>query len=63
MFSQASVGSLNNCNQGRNKRDQVCEVCKGKATVYAMGSGSGDWGGRYCDSHIPKGFGITDRFE
>jgi hypothetical protein len=43
--------------------EQVCEVCKGKATVYAMGPFAGDWGGRYCDSHIPKGFGITDRFE
>lgn len=41
----------------------VCEICQGKATVYAMGPYAGDWGGRYCDKHIPTGFNVTDRFE
>lgn len=40
---------------------KVCENCGGPATVYAMGPHAGDWGGRYCDSHIPAGFNITDR--
>lgn len=42
---------------------KTCENCKGKATVYAMGSYAGDWGGYYCSVHIPTGFNITDRFE
>jgi hypothetical protein len=40
---------------------EVCEECFGLATVYAMGRGSGDWGGYYCDTCIPTGFMITDR--
>jgi hypothetical protein len=39
----------------------VCENCGEKATVYAMDTCAGGWGGRYCDSHIPKGFFISDR--
>lgn len=39
---------------------KTCENCGSQATVYAMGRGSGDWGGYYCNSHIPKGFQITD---
>ena len=38
-----------------------CENCGGVATVYAMDTCAGGWGGRYCNSHIPKGFQITDR--
>jgi hypothetical protein len=40
-----------------------CENCGVVATVYAMGARSGDWGGYYCDAHIPTGFGVTDRFK
>lgn len=42
---------------------KTCENCKGKATVYAMGPRAGDWGGYYCNAHIPTGFNITDKFE
>ena len=42
---------------------KVCENCDAKATVYAMGPYAGDWGGRYCESHLPIGFQITDRFD
>lgn len=38
----------------------TCEYCGGTANVYAMGTGSGDWGGRYCNAHIPRGFMVTD---
>jgi hypothetical protein len=41
---------------------KVCESCKEPASVYAMGPYAGDWGGRYCNDHIPKGFHVTDRF-
>jgi hypothetical protein len=34
--------------------------CTAEATVYAMGPYSGDWGGWYCDPHIPTGF-IVER--
>lgn len=40
---------------------KVCEYCNGQAMVYAMGANAGDWGGYYCDSHLPTGFQITDR--
>lgn len=40
-----------------------CENCGGVATVYAMGRSAGDWGGRYCNAHIPQGFTITDIFK
>jgi hypothetical protein len=40
-----------------------CEKCGTVAAVYAMGKGSGDWGGRYCEDHIPTGFIITDRYD
>jgi hypothetical protein len=41
----------------------VCDTCQqALATVYAMGRGSGDWGGRFCDQHIPSGFIVTDRY-
>ena len=42
---------------------KVCDNCNAKATVYAMGPYAGDWGGRYCESHLPIGFQITDRFD
>ena len=41
---------------------KVCEYCKVPATVYAMDTCAGGWGGSYCDVHIPSGFNITDRF-
>ena len=41
---------------------KVCEYCKVPATVYAMDTCAGGWGGYYCDVHIPSGFDITDRF-
>jgi len=40
----------------------ACENCGEKATVYAMDTIADGWAGRYCDSHIPKGFYITDRY-
>lgn len=40
----------------------VCERCGDDATVYAMDTCADGWGGRYCDSHIPTGFIITDKF-
>lgn len=40
---------------------KVCEYCNGQAMVYAMGANAGDWGGYYCDNHLPTGFQITDR--
>ena len=40
---------------------KVCDNCNAKATVYAMGPYAGDWGGYYCESHIPTGFYTTDR--
>jgi hypothetical protein len=40
---------------------KVCEYCKEEATVYAMGASAGDWGGYYCETHIPTGFYRTDR--
>ena len=40
----------------------ACENCGEKPSVYAMGSSAGDWGGRYCDAHIPTGFRVTDRY-
>lgn len=39
-----------------------CEICQNQADVYAMGGGANDWGGRYCNAHIPKGFFVTDRY-
>ena len=45
-----------------NKVVFICEVCKDNADVYAMGGGANDWGGRYCNAHIPKGFFVTDRY-
>jgi hypothetical protein len=42
---------------------KTCENCGQAATVYAMGRRAGDWGGRYCNAHIPDGFVITDRYE
>ncbi len=39
-----------------------CEHCGIAATVYAMDTCAGGWAGHYCDSHIPKGFQITDRY-
>ena len=47
---------------GANKITKNCENCGGIATVYAMDTCAGGWGGRYCDSHIPTGFQITDRY-
>jgi hypothetical protein len=41
---------------------RVCEKCQAPAEVYAMGRGSGDWGGFYCEPHTPSGFIITDRY-
>jgi hypothetical protein len=43
----------------------ICDnsQCVTKADAYAMGKGAGDWGGYYCNSHIPSGFIITDRYE
>lgn len=41
----------------------VCERCKAPATVYAMDTIPDGWGGLYCDSHIPRGFKITDIYE
>lgn len=41
----------------------TCENCGAKATVYAMGPYAGDWGGRYCDLHIPTGFLVTDKIK
>ena len=38
-----------------------CENCGGVATVYAMDTCAGGWGGRYCDGHIPTGFQVTDQ--
>ena len=38
----------------------ACENCGKPAEVYAMGKYAGDWGGRYCLAHVPKGFTITD---
>ena len=43
--------------------ERTCEKCGNKADVYAMGPKAGDWGGNYCNEHIPKGFGITDRYK
>ena len=43
--------------------NKVCETCYDPATVYAMDTYSGGWGGRYCNDHIPAGFIITDRFD
>jgi hypothetical protein len=43
------------------KKISKCENCGEEATVYAMDTCAGGWGGRYCDSHIPTGFTITDR--
>ena len=40
-----------------------CEKCNTSADVYAMGKYSGDWGGYYCNSHIPSGFIITDKIK
>jgi len=40
----------------------ICERCGDDATVYAMDTCADGWGGRYCDSHIPRGFIITDKF-
>jgi hypothetical protein len=40
---------------------KICEYCKQRATVYAMGPNAGDWGGYYCENHFPTGFQITDR--
>ncbi len=40
----------------------ACEKCGARADVYAMGRGSGDWGGRYCADHVPAGFITTDRY-
>lgn len=40
----------------------ICERCGDDATVYAMDTYANGWGGRYCDSHIPRGFIITDKF-
>jgi hypothetical protein len=40
---------------------KVCESCNKQATVYAMGPSAGDWGGRYCNNHIPRGFQIVDK--
>lgn len=39
---------------------KTCENCGANATVYAMGPYAGDWGGRYCDLHIPARFRVTD---
>ena len=39
---------------------KTCENCGCQATVYAMGASAGDWGGYYCNSHIPTGFMVTD---
>jgi hypothetical protein len=38
-----------------------CDNCANPAEVYAMGRYAGDWGGRYCLTHVPGGFMITDR--
>ena len=43
--------------------NNVCEACKQPATVYAMDTIPNGWGGSYCDSHIPTGFKITDKYE
>ena len=43
------------------KSSSDCENCNEKATVYAMDTCAGGWGGRYCNSHIPKGFFVSDR--
>ena len=40
----------------------ICERCGDDATVYAMDTCADGWGGSYCDSHIPRGFRITDKF-
>lgn len=42
---------------------KVCESCKGQATVYAMDTCAGGWGGYYCNSHTPTGFQVTDQLE
>ncbi len=42
---------------------KTCENCGAIAEVYAMGRYSGDWGGYYCEPHIPTGFNVTDRFK
>lgn len=39
---------------------RTCEKCDARADVYAMGRGAGDWGGFYCEAHIPTNFIITD---
>jgi hypothetical protein len=39
---------------------KTCENCGEPAEVYAIGKYAGDWGGRYCLTHIPAGFMITD---
>ena len=41
---------------------RVCEKCGVPADVYAVGRGSGDWGGFYCHPHTPSGFIILDRY-
>ena len=41
---------------------RVCEKCGVPADVYAVGRGSGDWGGYYCQPHTPSGFIILDRY-
>jgi hypothetical protein len=40
---------------------KACENCKGQATVYAMDTCAGGWGGYYCSLHTPTGFQITDQ--
>jgi hypothetical protein len=40
----------------------ACENCGKPAEVYAMGKYAGDWGGRYCLTHVPTGFMITDSY-
>jgi len=39
-----------------------CDNCGDSADVYAMDKISGGWAGRYCLSHKPNGYVITDRY-
>jgi hypothetical protein len=42
--------------------NKTCENCGKPADVYAMGKYAGDWAGRYCLTHVPTGFMITDSY-
>lgn len=43
---------------------KMCSVCKvATATVYAGGPKAGDWADYYCQSDIPTGFNVWDRYQ